>query len=427
MTAKVSRALCVGIMVVTAITTAACAGTASNRGSDPTATIEIYSDKDPAHENLLRQQVADFEGLHPTIKVSIMHFATAELSVEFKNAALAHGGPELVYAPDDDIVPWARSRIIQPVDTVMGASFMKQFADNAVGAVSYRGHAYAAPDISGGQLLLMYNRKIATDSAMSQFTGFIWPPDNANDLLKAVKGFNDPSKNQYGLVFNEIDPLWLVPWVGGFGGALIDTNGKPTLNTPSVIDALAYEYSLRTGAGLSPAVDNASADRIFRAGRAAFMINGDWSIRSYQDTFGADFGMTRLPVVNKTGKWASPYMTARGYSINAYTKGEKLMAVGLFLRYISQPGHNVEVAALGDVPANKVAAADRRVKDHPILGILSGALARGTPMPIEPEMAAVWDAMKGPLADVMNGTEDPPSAALAMQKNAEQRISQLGS
>jgi len=47
------------------------------------------------------------------------------------------------------------------------------------------------------------------------------------------------------------------------------------------------------------------------------------------------------------------------------------------------------------------------------------------PQPIVPEMRAIYDAIKTPLADVMNGKQDPAAAAAVMQKDAETRIAQL--
>src|SRR4029077_17764848 len=51
----------VGFIVVTTIVLAACGGTTSTSGGDPTAAIQIYSQKDPGLQDLLRRQIADFE------------------------------------------------------------------------------------------------------------------------------------------------------------------------------------------------------------------------------------------------------------------------------------------------------------------------------------------------------------------------------
>ncbi len=195
---------------------------------EPKADIQVYSQKDPGLEDLLKQQITEFQGLHKTITVKIVHYETEQLRTNFQTAAIAHAGPELVYGPNDNIGPWVTLKILQPIDTVMGQDFVKEFSPNAVGAVSYKGHVYAAPDINGNHLMLLYNKKLVTGA----------PPANTDDLISQAKALTVTSKKQYGLAFNENEAFWLMPWLGGFGGQVFDSSTKPTLNTQAMIDAL---------------------------------------------------------------------------------------------------------------------------------------------------------------------------------------------
>ncbi len=102
-----------------------------------------------------------------------------------------------------------------------------------------------------------------------------------------------------------------------------------------------------------------------------------------------------------------------------------MKAAKLFLEFISQASQNVKVAKLGNIPANATAANDATVKSDPVLAASAAALVHGVAAPIVPEMRAVYDAIKTPLADVMNGKQDPTAAAAAIQKDAETRITQL--
>ena len=410
------RTMGAAMVALATLVVAACGGTSSNsNAAEPTADITIYDQKAQADENILTQQIAEFEGLHKTITVKFVHYETEQLRTNFQTAAIAHAGPELVYGPNDNIGPWVTLKIIQPIDTVMGSDFINQFAKNAVGAVSYKGHVYAAPDVNGNHLMLLYNKKLVTGA----------PPANTDDLIAMAKTLTDTSKNQYGIVFNENEAYWLMPWLGGFGGAVFDANTKPTLNTQAMKDAMAFERSLKT-LGVAPSTaDYNKADSLFKSGNAAFIINGDWSLADYKKALGDNFGIAPLPMVSKTGKWAAPYTASRGYSINASATGDKLAAAKIFLRFISQASEDVKVAALGDIPANAAAANDPTVKNDPILSASAAALVHGVPQPIVPEMRAVYDAILTPLADVMNGKTDPSTAAATIQADALTRIAQL--
>lgn len=413
--APTRRLLALGVFAV-ALVASACGGSSGTTGGDPKADIQIYSQKDPGLEALLKQQITEFQGLHKTITVKIVHYETEQLRTNFQTAAIAHAGPELVYGPNDNIGPWVTLKILQPIDSVMGQDFVKEFSDNAVGAVSYKGHVYAAPDINGNHLMLLYNKKLVQTV-----------PQNTDDLISTAKTLTNASQNKYGLVFNENEAFWLMPWIGGFGGAVFDSNTKPTLNTQAVIDALAFEKGLKDAGVIPKTADYAKADSMFKAGQAAFLINGDWSLSGYHDAkvLGDSLGIAPLPIVSKTGKYAAPYTASRGYSLNASAKGDKLAAAKLFLQFISQASQNVKVAPLGNIPANASAAGDPAVKNDPILAASAAALVHGVAQPIVPEMRAVYDAIKTPLADVMNGKVTPDAAAATIQKDAETRIAQL--
>jgi arabinogalactan oligomer/maltooligosaccharide transport system substrate-binding protein len=409
------RGLLVLGVFVTALAAAACGGSTTTSSTEPKADIQIYSQKDPNLANLLKSQILDFQTLHPTITVKYVQYETEQLRTNFQTAAIAHAGPELVYGPNDNIGPWVTLKIIQPLDTLIGSDFTKLFAKNAVDASSYKGHVYMAPDINGNHLMLLYNKKLVTGA----------PPTTTDDLMTQAKTLTNTSKNQYGIVFNQNEPFWLMPWIGGFGGAVFDANTKPTLNTQAVIDALAFERSLKTSGATPNTADYAKADSLFSTGNAAFLINGDWSLGGYKTALGDNLGIAPLPQVSKTGKWAAPYTATRGYSINAAASGDKLAAAKLFLQWISQASQNVKVGILGNLPANAEAANDPLIKSDPILSASAAALVHGVSAPIVPEMRAIYDAVRTPLTDVMNGKQEPAAAAAAMQQDAVTRIAQL--
>ena len=72
---------------------------------------------------------------------------------------------------------------------------------------------------------------------------------------------------------------------------------------------------------------------MFKTGKAAMIINGDWSWGEYKDII--NFGITRLPMVSETNRWPSPLIGAKGYSININTIDEKLLETIKLLKYLS--------------------------------------------------------------------------------------------
>ena len=47
-------------------------------------------------------------------------------------------------------------------------------------------------------------------------------------------------------MYNQTEPFWLVPWLGGFKGAVFAKDGvTPTLNTPQMVATLKFLKSLK--------------------------------------------------------------------------------------------------------------------------------------------------------------------------------------
>src|SRR5690606_24845382 len=82
-------------------------------------------------------------------------------------------------------------------------------------------------------------------------------------------------------------------------------DGQPTLNTEEMIAALNLLKELRR-TGPPPPSTYADGVKLFREGRAAFAIDGDWASASYrQYTHTLDLGIARAPRISATGRSAA--------------------------------------------------------------------------------------------------------------------------
>ena len=64
----------------------------------------------------------------------------------------------------------------------------------------------------------------------------------------------DGRVDRYGLVFNQKEPFWLVPFLGAFGGWVLDAQARPTLDSPAMASALAYVAALKHEHGIIPTI-----------------------------------------------------------------------------------------------------------------------------------------------------------------------------
>jgi arabinogalactan oligomer/maltooligosaccharide transport system substrate-binding protein len=232
----------------------------------------------------------------------------------------------------------------------------------------------------------------------------------------------------YGFAYNDTEPFWLVPWLGGFGGRVFEADGlTPSLNTEEMVQTLEFLASLEFEHGIVPAEsDYGTMDTLFKEGKAAMIVNGDWSLSDYGAILGDDFGVAPLPVVSATGDRAAPYTAPKLFMIADGVEGTVLNAVRQFIDFAVSEEKQLEIAdTLNRLPGRVSAQEAESITSDPILIASAEAVSYGTPMPAVLEMRANWDAMKPEMSAVLAGTKTPEEAAAAMQEAAEAGIRAL--
>ncbi len=365
----------------------------------------------------------DFAKSRPGLTFEILNYGVEDLRQNYQSAAFAGAGPDLLWTVSDHAGPFVAMKLIRPVDDVFGKDFLAGFAKPGLEAVELDGKTWGVPISVGNHLMLLYNKKLIAA-----------PPKNTDEMIKAAKGLtrdlnNDGMPDQYGLVYNLNEPFWLAPWLGGFGGWPLDGT-KPMLNSQAMIDTLQFMYDLKFVHKIVPLeCDYNAADSLFKEGKAAMLINGDWSLAGYQadEVKGkVDMGVARIPMVSKTGRWPSPMTSGIYFMLPEYLSGDKLQIAKEFVEYCTSS--EVQLMFLEKhmrLPALASALDSPLVTKDPILKGSSDQMVVGKPMPTVPEMRAAWDAIRPNQEAVMAGKMAPKDAAKAMQDACEKLIREM--
>ena len=377
-------------------------------------TINIWHQMLYENRKILREVCDDYEAEHPGIHIELTYRETEELRANFQSSAMGGSGPELIYGPSDQVGPFSVMGIIQPLDSVFTPSFFDEFVDNAV--VKLNGQTWMIGDVVGNHLMLIYNKSLI-DS----------PPQNTDELIEIGKALTrDTNGNgnvdQYGLVWNFTEPFFYAPWLGGFGEWLITDDAKPNLDTDANRQGFKFIKSLRDEHKIIPKeCDYEIANALFKTGKAAMIINGDWSWGDYKDV--VDFDIAPLPKVSSTGLWPTPMVSTKGYSINVNTAGKKLEQTKSILTYLTSPEVQLYFTQkVSSQPSSKIALKSNIVKNNDLLNASASVIEKGRPMPVVPEMRAIWDALRTQYQAVLGGNVDENTAALLSHENSIKQI-----
>ncbi|WP_413569000.1 extracellular solute-binding protein [Bdellovibrio sp. HCB117] len=381
--------------------------------------VQLWHQMIYGHRVVLSDALREFEKENPGIVVQETYRETEELRSSYQAAAMGGSGPELVFGPSDQIGPFATMNIIRPLDEVLEPDYFKQFDPLAIPL--YRDKHYMIGGAVGNHLMLIYNKKLVSK-----------PPQNSDELIaigkEHTKDLNGDGKiDRYGLVFNYTEPFFFAPFIPAFGEAFMTDDAKPNLNTPALRKTFEFILQLRDKHKIIPKeCDYETANALFKQGKAAMLINGDWSWGDYKDA-GMDFGIARIPMISETKKWPSPLVGTAGYSLNVnmQTREHEEAALKL-LRYLtSERVQLMFMERVGVLPSNLSLRDNPAVKNNPLLEVSSEIMEVGTPMPVVPEIRGVWDSLRIQYQKLLANSLTPDQAAEGAQKLAEAQITDM--
>ncbi len=395
--------------------------------------INLWHQMEPSKEPLLKELIAEFEAENPGIAVNALHKGTEELRTGFQTvAAFTNTAPELVYGPSDNLGAFevmklsdkSGSSIIAPLEDLFSAEFLDKFMDQA--KFLYQGHIYMLADRLGNHLALCCNMRLFREMGLER------PPETLSELIEYGKKLTrdldgDGTIDQWGLVWNYNEPFWYVPFFGGYGGEVFNENNEPQLDSQAAVDAFQLIVDMRNKYKIIPEeCDYNIADNKFKQGRAAMLINGDWSWNDYIKSDKVDFQLATLPLIEKTGEYCKPMISATGYSISSRAKGEKLEAAKKLLIFLtSETAQKRFAVEHKSFPSLKTLQVDPLFTEDKVLQVSAKQIEVGVPMPVIPEMRAAWDAMRPALQNVVAGAMTPEEGAAFQQKLTLEKISSM--
>jgi maltose-binding protein MalE len=367
---------------------------------------------------ILADQLKQFMDAHTGVSVEEIYKETEELRSGFIVAAIAGQGPDFVYGPSDMVGPFEVMGIIEPLEPLFSEEYLRSFVPT--GLTWYKNHLYQIADKLGNHLTLVYNKKMIST-----------PPQTDEELIAVGKSLTkdidgDGRPDQYALAWNYTEPFFFVPFLTGFGGWVMTDAGVPTLDSKGMVDGLNFIKDLRDKYKIIPGeADYNIADALFKDGKSAMIINGDWSWAGYKKA-GIDIGVAPLPRIVSTGLWCEPMVSPKGFSLNKNVPAEKRALVIELLKFLMEPDRQLETArALNTMPTRKEALQSAFVQNNEILKNSAVQIEHGRPMPVVPELRAIWDAMRPSYQAVLGGAMLPAQAAKAMQDLALRKIKEM--
>ncbi|MFO0915000.1 MAG: extracellular solute-binding protein [Pirellulales bacterium] len=413
---------CILILTLVIGLSTGCSRAASER------VITIWHPMRPAESALLDAQIALFQAANPGVRIRSLYKETEELRSGFQSAGLAGVGPDLVYGPSDAVGPYHTMGLLRDMSPWFPMEEQAKFADAALVRLPDR-------DDPNRQALLLVGDRIGNHLALVCNRNFApTAPTTTDEMLQiALKNTVDEDSDgridRYGLVWNFTEPFFAVPFLTGHGSWVFagPDSTEPALDNPGTVAALEQIVELKSRHRVIPAnCDYEMADSLFKSGKAAMIINGDWSWGDYLVNPAIDAYVVPLPVVSETGLPMQPMVATKGYSLSASISQEQADAAMEFVRFVTrEEAQRTYMAELKTLPSRTALLEDPSVQQDPTLNASIRQMKNSRPMPVVAELRAVWDAMRPHYQALLGGSESAGNAAAAMQRDAVSKIQQM--
>jgi arabinogalactan oligomer/maltooligosaccharide transport system substrate-binding protein len=378
--------------------------------------ITIWTTEEAGPLEFVEGLTAAYQEAHPEVNFTTIFHAPENMVNDVLTAAIGGQAPDLLWTQADHVGALTAANRIAPLDDLVDTSI---YVPAAIDVTTVDGQVWGVPNSFGNQLMLYYNKDIIPE-----------PPANTDELVELAVANTDAANDKYGLVYDQTQSFWLVPWLGGFGGSVFAEDGTPTLGSDAMVGALSFLHDLKWTHGVMPVDANYdTANALFLAGDAAMIINGDWELGNYVEAFGDSLGVAPLPEV-VGGEWPKPYLSGKYLMLPITTAEdpEKAAIVTDFVEFANNTENQVAmVAALSRVPGNAEAIEQPEVAGDPFIAASAEAASNGTQQPVNLEMNCAWTAMTNGLVTIYASADSVPAdVAAGMQSAMEDAIAPGG-
>ena len=311
--------------------------------------------------------------------------------------------PDLIWGSGNDL---AILRTMGVIRSTRQKASPDEILPSVITGATTAGQQWGEPVAAQGFLLLLYNRKLVEH-----------PPRTVDSLIATARAAT--GGNRVGLVAGWTEARWFAVWLDMTGGTMLDADGMPLLDTPAVIAALDLLRTVRRYGPTPPSTYDEGA-RLFRRGRAALAIDGDWALESYRGlTETLDLGIAPLPLTGR-GTLAAAPLTGVYLMYGATLDGARLVQAEALAQTLREPEWQARIARdAGMLPASIAALSDPAVTDDPALAA-AAQYARNAPgIPPDRPIRCAWDAIEAALPPFLLGRRTATETASAMQQRAD--------
>jgi arabinogalactan oligomer/maltooligosaccharide transport system substrate-binding protein len=382
----------------------------SGAGEGTSIKITLWDCSAPEEKIALIDSIEKFMAENSNIMIDTRHFRNREeLEDQYEAASLAGAGPELILVDLDSVQRLASGNVLKEIADGEEGFDYSLIIDGLVEISDYNGKKYIIPFRGFDFLVFIYNKDQLEES-----------PDNFEEVVEYCGEVNNFGRQTYGFLLNANEPDWIIPFIGGYSGWIIDYSSTSlTLATDATVKAMEFlTYMYNEEKILPKGLEYSEISELFKSGNVHMIIDRFSTVEEYQEA-GLNIGVSKIPRVLWGSKYPTPMISGFGFMINVNCYGDELEAVSELIDYMMTEEVHLEwnsdtqtVPVLKSMDSNLIMRGDDIIYN----AFQQAELCHGKPY--ERLIMVIRDAIRDSVDDVISGDLLPADAASIMQEDA---------
>ncbi len=347
-----------------------------------------------AEQRALDEVLNRFKQENPDVELKVLAIPYDVMASKLSTAMPRGHGPDLFIYAHEKVGAWQEANLVQALEGADQQWAQDVFFKETLTSLEVADKIYGYP-LSFKSLVLYRNTDLVPEA-----------PANTNELLQVASTLRE--RDLFGLAYQADSFYFHASWFLGFGGQVPLDPALGSFESPAALDSYQFVEDLVRKKVIPQEVTGALVTDLFNRSQAAMVISGPWMLGEIDSSI--PFALSPLPVVSKTGKAASPFLTTEAAFVSSQAR--RPADAVLLAKFLSGPVGAELRARIGKQPvAYSETWSQEFLQTDTVLQAFRAQLASATPIPNVSSMNQVWEPGDLALKKLLRANTDTLAAA----------------
>ncbi|GMV53614.1 MAG: extracellular solute-binding protein [Chlorobi bacterium] len=346
---------------------------------------------EPNQRDAIQKLVQEFEQSH-NVRVELTELSWSDGKTKLLAAFNSGSPPDVIELGSDWVAQFSSAGVL--LSLPLDSATLHRFDNRILGTGMWDGRLYTLP-------WTIDTRVLYVNMNLLEKAGWKGAISTLSDLQQCAEALQDAGLVGFGTNGADAHRLYkkILPVMWTFGGEVLDSTGKPTINSPQNIQAFEYYAAMaRTG----KIETQRQLDAAFLQGTVGLWMSGSWLIDRIQAT--PSINVQALPMPGVNGKPGISFAGGEYLAVSASTGNtQRSRELVQFLTSADKALALCTSINEAGFPADKATMHNDALINKPMKKVFADQLLHARMTPVHPRWLDIEEALENALVRVLLG------------------------